>query len=120
MFCGLLLSPGHHTIELHYETPGLLYGLCLSAAGLLLFLFWMFMSHRSRKRHDPEESEDIGVEASNPSPVSGEAPNSEGPAAEVPDSEGSALEVPDTPEVPDAPEMPDSEDLAAEADPPAT
>lgn len=140
MFCGLLLSPGHHTIELHYETPGLLYGLCLSAAGLLLFLFWMFMSHRSRRRHDPEESEDVSVEASNPSPVSGEAPNSEGPAAEVPDSEGSALEVPDTPEVPDAPEVPDvedpapevpdvedpapevpdSEDLAAEADPPAT
>ena len=60
MFSGLMLTPGHHTIELHYETPGLLYGLCLSAAGLLLFIFWMILSHRSGKRRRTE-SEDEGV-----------------------------------------------------------
>ena len=63
MFSGLWLSPGHHTIELHYETPGLLYGLCLSAAGLLLFIFWMILSHRSGKRRRTESegvSEDEG------------------------------------------------------------
>ena len=57
MFSGLWLSPGHHTIELRYETPGLLYGLCLSAAGFLLLLFWMIMSHRSGKRRGPEDSD---------------------------------------------------------------
>ena len=63
MFSGLWLSPGHHTIELHYETPGLLYGLCLSAASLLLFIFWMILSHRSGKRRRTESegvSEDEG------------------------------------------------------------
>ena len=46
MFSGLLLTPGHHTIELRYETPGLLYGICLSAAGFLLFLLWVILSKR--------------------------------------------------------------------------
>ena len=57
MFSGLWLSPGHHTIELRYETPGLLYGLCLSAAGFLLFIFWMIMTHRSGKRRGPDDSD---------------------------------------------------------------
>ena len=50
MFSGLMLTPGHHTIELRYETPGLLYGLCLSAAGILMFLFWLILSIRPRRR----------------------------------------------------------------------
>ena len=50
MFCGLMLAPGYHTIELRYETPGLLYGLCLSAAGFLLFLFWLIFSIRPRRK----------------------------------------------------------------------
>ena len=49
MFSGLWLTPGHHTIELRYETPGLLYGICLSAAGFLLFLLWMILSKRGRR-----------------------------------------------------------------------
>ena len=57
MFSGLWLTPGRHTIELRYETPGLLYGLCLSAAGLLLFLFWMIMSRRAGKQEGQPEPE---------------------------------------------------------------
>ena len=49
MFSGLWLTPGHHTIELRYETPGLLYGICLSAAGFLLFLLWVILSRRRRR-----------------------------------------------------------------------
>ena len=49
MFSGLWLTPGHHTIELRYETPGLLYGICLSAAGFLLFLLWIILSRRRRR-----------------------------------------------------------------------
>jgi uncharacterized membrane protein YfhO len=50
MYMGLWLTPGHHTIELRYETPGLLYGLCLTAAGILLFLLWIVLSRRTRRR----------------------------------------------------------------------
>ena len=49
MFCGLWLTPGHHTIELRYETPGLFYGICLSAAGFLLFLLWVILARRARR-----------------------------------------------------------------------
>ena len=59
MFSGIMLTPGHHTIELHYETPGLLYGVCLTAAGILLFLFWMIMSLRSgRGRAKADQADD--------------------------------------------------------------
>ena len=54
MFSGLMLSPGRHTIELRYETPGLLYGLCLTAAGILLFLLWLILSFRPRRKRVPE------------------------------------------------------------------
>ena len=50
MYMGLWLTPGHHTIELRYATPGLLYGACLTAAGILLFILWIIMSHRARRR----------------------------------------------------------------------
>ena len=90
MFCGLWLSPGHHTIELHYETPGLLYGLCLSAAGLLFFLFWMIMSHRSRKRHDPDEGEDVSGSGSESDNETGDEVGDEPPA----DSDNSLGESP--------------------------
>ena len=73
MFCGLMLTPGHHTIELRYETPGLLYGLCLTAAGLLLFIFWMILSHRSGKRR---RTEDVDV-LENEGPSEDERPEPE-------------------------------------------
>ena len=50
MFSGLWLTPGHHTIELRYETPGLLYGICLTAAGFLLFLLWVILARRAGKK----------------------------------------------------------------------
>jgi hypothetical protein len=50
MNMGLWLTPGHHTIELRYATPGLLYGACLTAAGILLFILWIILSHRARRR----------------------------------------------------------------------
>ena len=56
MFTGLWLTPGHHTIELRYETPGLLYGICISAGGLLLFLLWLILSHRAGKSRVDDDS----------------------------------------------------------------
>ena len=56
MFTGLWLTPGHHTIELRYETPGLLYGICISAGGLLLFLLWLILSHRAGKSRAEDDS----------------------------------------------------------------
>ncbi len=49
MFSGLWLTSGQHTIELRYETPGLFYGWCLTAAGILLFLLWVVLAHRAGK-----------------------------------------------------------------------
>ena len=90
MFSGLWLTPGRHTIELRYETPGLLYGLCLSAAGLLLFLFWMIMSRRAGKQEgqpEPEapEKELIAEETSEvPSEESSDAETEETASMEPP------------------------------------
>ena len=81
MFSGLWLTPGRHTIELRYETPGLLYGLCLSAAGLLLFLFWVFMTRRSGKRNEAAEPEP--PEAELPAEETAEDPPAESPAVET-------------------------------------
>ena len=81
MFSGLWLTPGRHTIELRYETPGLLYGLCLSAAGLLLFLFWVFMTRRSGKRNEAAEPEPS--EAELPAEETAEVPPAESPAVET-------------------------------------
>ena len=87
MFSGLWLTPGHHTIELRYETPGLLYGICLTAAGLLLFLFWMIMTHRSGKKHRWEETESA-AEVSEEAPESAEPVTEEAaPAPETPQKE---------------------------------
>ena len=90
MFSGLWLTPGHHTIELLYETPGLLYGLCLTAAGLLLFLFWAVMTRRSeRRRVEAPASEDEPPVSDEDAPAAEDAV----PAAEdsVPAPEEEAL-----------------------------
>lgn len=94
MFSGLWLTPGRHTIELRYETPGLLYGLCLSAAGLLLFLFWVIMSRRAGKRGgqpEPEapEKELTAEETSEvPSVESSDAETEETASEEIPPEQG--------------------------------
>ena len=90
MFSGLWLSSGHHTIELHYETPGLLYGLCLSAAGLLLLIFWMVLSHRASKRRDPEDSEEDAESESESGDASEVDPDSS--SSGMPDGDGSGAE----------------------------
>ena len=55
MFSGIWLTPGHHTIELRYETPGLFYGICISAAGLILFLLWAILSRHAFRKKLTEE-----------------------------------------------------------------
>ena len=75
MFSGIMLTPGHHTIELRYETPGLLYGVCLTAAGILLFLFWMIMSLRSgRGRAKADQADDAdSADQTDPADLTGPA-----------------------------------------------
>ena len=55
MFSGIWLTPGNHTIELRYETPGLFYGICISAAGLILFLLWAILSRHAFRKKLTEE-----------------------------------------------------------------
>ena len=77
MFSGLMLSPGHHTIELRYETPGFLYGICLTAAGILLFLLWLILSirpNRRRRRPAPESVSEPDVSDNGPAPDGDEIP----------------------------------------------
>ena len=75
MFCGLWLTPGHHTIELRYETPGLLYGICITAAGILLFLLWAALSARSggrrRKKAERPAEESAGESSAGIEPGAG-------------------------------------------------
>lgn len=72
MYMGLWLTPGHHTIELRYETPGLLYGFCLTAAGILLLILWIVLSRRTRRRkaivaaEEPASAEPIAEPAAEP------------------------------------------------------
>ena len=103
MFSGLWLTPGHHTIELRYETPGLLYGMCLSAAGLLVFLFWVIMTHRSGKRKSAhhtavstQEQEDM-LPASEEEPLTEEADSHIDEAPAEPAMDNAADEVPAEP-----------------------
>ena len=42
MYCGLMLDPGEHNIELRYQTPGLKYGVVISAVSIALFVFFLF------------------------------------------------------------------------------
>ena len=98
MFCGLWLTPGRHTIELRYETPGLLYGLCLSAAGLLLFLFWMIMTHRAGKRGGQFES--AMPEEELPAEKTEEVPAEDLPAEEAMKTEPGNLPAVEEPEKP--------------------
>ena len=87
MFTGLWLTPGHHTIELRYETPGLLYGICISAGGLLLFLLWLILSHRAGKSRVDDDSvsteEAIAEDAAEPFSVA-PAQDSAEPSVEAP------------------------------------
>ena len=72
MYMGLWLTPGHHTIELRYETPGLLYGFCLTAAGILLLILWIVLSRRTRRRkavvaaEEPASAEPVAEPAAEP------------------------------------------------------
>ena len=102
MFCGLWLTPGRHTIELHYETPGLLYGLCLSAAGLLLFLFWVIMSRRAGKREPQFESDESAAPEED---IRAEEP-AEAPSADVPLEEEAEVISSEDPSAEQDPEKP--------------
>ena len=44
MYCGLMLDPGEHNIELRYQTPGLKYGLVISIISIVIFMFFLFKS----------------------------------------------------------------------------
>ena len=103
MFSGLWLTPGRHTIELRYETPGLLYGLCLSAAGLLLFLFWVIMTRRSKKREPQAEFEE--------SLESEESFESAAPVDEIPAEEPAEVPSADIPAGEETAENPDKKPL---------
>ena len=103
MFSGLWLTPGRHTIELRYETPGLLYGLCLSAAGLLLFLFWVIMTRRSKKREPQAEFEE--------SLESEESFESAAPVDEIPAEEAAEVPSADIPAGEETAENPDKKPL---------
>lgn len=86
MFSGLWLTDGHHTIELRYETPGLFYGFCLSAAGLLLLILWIVLSRRTKragKPDSPDESSDAAAEEA-PAAVETAAPEAAPAAGEAP------------------------------------
>ena len=102
MFSGLWLTPGRHTIELRYETPGLLYGLCLSAAGLLLFLFWMIMSRRAGKR-EPQfgSAESAAPEEDFPAEEPAEVPSADVPLEE--EAEVTSSEEPSAEQEPEKP-----------------
>lgn len=49
MYMALSLTPGAHTIELHYQTPGLKAGLFLSLSGLVLWCSLHLILRRKRK-----------------------------------------------------------------------
>lgn len=54
MFCGLLLEPGIHEIELRYHTPGLFAGMLISVVFLVLFVaegsLWIQKGRRRKKQ----------------------------------------------------------------------
>lgn len=49
-FSALALEPGKHTVELHYHTPYLRTGACLSAAGVAAFAALIVITEISRKK----------------------------------------------------------------------
>ncbi len=49
-FSALALEPGQHTVELHYHTPYLRTGACLSAAGVAAFAALIVVTEISRKK----------------------------------------------------------------------
>ena len=121
MFTGLWLTPGHHTIELRYETPGLLYGICISAGGLLLFLLWLILSHRAGKSRvdDDSVSTEEAIAEDEAEPFS-EAPEegSVEPFVEAPaqDSAEPYVEAPAQEEGPAPGNLPDEGGSASEED----
>jgi len=48
MFSALSLKQGQHKIELKYQTPGLRVGTCVSAVGLLCFIFIIYSDKRNK------------------------------------------------------------------------
>lgn len=49
-FSALALEPGKHTVELHYHTPYLRTGACLSAAGVAAFAALIVITEINRKK----------------------------------------------------------------------
>ena len=49
-FSALALEPGKHTVELHYHTPYLRTGTCLSAAGVAAFAALIVITEINRKK----------------------------------------------------------------------
>lgn len=47
MFCGLMLDPGEHEIELRYQTPGLKYGAVISSVSVVIFMFFLVKSFKT-------------------------------------------------------------------------
>lgn len=50
MYLGLPLTAGEHTIELHFEIPGVKYALVIMAGAVVLFIMLLFVSSVFRKR----------------------------------------------------------------------
>ncbi len=47
--CGVEIPPGEHQVTLTYQVPHKNLGICLSAAGLVIYLLWLAISARLRK-----------------------------------------------------------------------
>ena len=46
MYSGLFLEPGDHEIRLVFKRPGIKASLCLSAAGILIFILALIIRRR--------------------------------------------------------------------------
>ena len=50
MYMGLVLQPGEHIIELHYQMPGLTLGLLVTGMGFVLLVIALIVRKRRMKK----------------------------------------------------------------------
>ena len=55
-FMGIDLEPGHHDIELRYQTPGLLFGFAVTGCGCIILCILAVILYKNSKKRDPRLS----------------------------------------------------------------
>ncbi len=66
MYCGVLLEPGEHEIELRYEQPGASTGMLISVLAVVAILPVALVTRAVKRRRRPSRTKDNGTEGGTP------------------------------------------------------